>query len=154
MSTRRQQHESIPALRMLQNCHSVKGRRTRRKANGYATRQSRNKHHITLIKEDEAVVPSLPLLFSGLVDLPSTAVVIIATKDYKAFLPIVDIQRFRNALVMFFVMCSTVFSIIESFIMKRFCSLLSRRVTAFLSPCRYQVKAMDVGGTRERETGS
>jgi hypothetical protein len=60
------------------------------------------------------VIPSLPLLFSGLVDLPSTTVAIIATKDYKAFLSIVDIQRFRNALVMFFVMCSTVFSIIES----------------------------------------
>jgi hypothetical protein len=45
----------------------------------YATRHLRNKHHIN-IKEDEAVVPPSPSLFSGVVNLAGTTVASIATK--------------------------------------------------------------------------
>jgi hypothetical protein len=79
----------------------------------YATRHLKNKHHIN-IKEDEAVISPSPSLFLGIVDLTGTTVASIATKGYKALVSTVDIQRFYNALVMFFIICNIVFSIIES----------------------------------------
>jgi hypothetical protein len=79
----------------------------------YATRHLRNKHYIN-IKDDEPVVPPSLSLFSDVVGLASTTVASIATKGYKALVLTIDIQRFRNALVMFFVMCNIVFTIIES----------------------------------------
>src|SRR5450432_2541560 len=78
----------------------------------YVTRHLRNKHNIN-IKEDEAVVPLSPLLFLDMVDLAVTTVTSIAAKGYKALVSTINVQRFRNALIMFFVIYNIVFSIIE-----------------------------------------
>jgi hypothetical protein len=79
----------------------------------YATRHLRNKHHIN-INEDEAVISPSPLLFSGVIDLTGTTVTSIVTKGYKALVSTVNIQRFRNALVIFFIIYNIIFSIFES----------------------------------------
>jgi hypothetical protein len=79
----------------------------------YATRHLKNKHHIN-IKEDEAVIPPSPSLFLGVIDLAGTIVASIIIKGYKALVLTVNIQRFRNALVIFFIIYNIVFSIIES----------------------------------------
>jgi hypothetical protein len=56
----------------------------------YATRHLKNKHHIN-IKEDEAVIPLSPLLFSDIIDLADTTVMSIVTKGYKALVSTVNI---------------------------------------------------------------
>jgi hypothetical protein len=80
----------------------------------YATRHLKNKYHIN-IKEDKAVISPSPLLFSGVIDLIDTTVISIVIKGYKALFLTVNIQRFRNALIIFFIIYNIAFSIIESF---------------------------------------
>jgi hypothetical protein len=78
----------------------------------YATRHLKNKHYIN-IKENEAVVSPSPLLFLDVIDLINTTVTSIAIKGYKALISTINIQRFRNALVIFFIIYNIAFSIIE-----------------------------------------
>jgi hypothetical protein len=79
----------------------------------YVTRHLKNKHYIN-IKKNEAVISLSPLLFLNIIDLTGTTVTSIITKGYKALISTINIQRFRNALVIFFIIYNIVFNIIES----------------------------------------
>jgi hypothetical protein len=80
----------------------------------YVTRHLKNKHYIN-IKEDEAVISPSPLLFLDVIDFADTTVASIAIKGYKALISTVNTQRFRNALIIFFIIYNIAFSIIEFF---------------------------------------
>jgi hypothetical protein len=60
------------------------------------------------------VIPLSPSLFSGIIDLADATVASIAVKGYKALVLTINTQRFRNALIIFFIIYNIAFSIIES----------------------------------------
>jgi hypothetical protein len=82
----------------------------------YALRYLKNKHNV-IIKKDKAVLPNSTArssLFTLIIDLASSIVAGIVTKGYKALISILDTDRFRKALVMFFVIYNITFHVVES----------------------------------------
>jgi hypothetical protein len=57
---------------------------------------------------------STPLFFASVADLVGITIANVATKGYKALVSIIDVNRFRNTLVMFFIICNIAFYVVES----------------------------------------
>src|SRR2546430_1236456 len=78
-------------------------------ATSHAIRYLKNKHNIN-IRDDESAVPILrPSIFVAAADLAGLTLASVATKGYKALVSIIDVERFRRALIMFFVICNIAF---------------------------------------------
>jgi hypothetical protein len=90
----------------------------------YAIRHFKKNHNIS-IKEDEAtLLISNPSIFATASELTGSTITSVATKGYKSLISTIDATRFRKAVIIFFVMYSIAFSIIESSYLRNFYLLI------------------------------
>jgi hypothetical protein len=54
-------------------------------------------------------------IFASVADLTGSIIASVIIKGYKALVSILDVNRFRKALIIFFVMCNIAFHVIELF---------------------------------------
>jgi hypothetical protein len=59
------------------------------------------------------VLFSSPLIFASIADLTGSIIASVATKGYKALVSILDVNHFRKALIIFFMIYSITFHVIK-----------------------------------------
>ena len=89
----------------------------------YVIRHLKKKHNINI--KDEALVSILrSSIFAAVADLTGSMLISVATKGYKALISIIDVERFRGALIMFFVMYNIILALLSLSIIKSFYLLI------------------------------
>jgi hypothetical protein len=58
------------------------------------------------------------LIFASVVDLIGSIIASVVIKGYKALVSTLNVNRFRKALIMFFIMCNIAFYVVKSFYYK------------------------------------
>jgi hypothetical protein len=58
------------------------------------------------------------LIFASVADLIGSIIASVVTKGYKALVSILNVNHFRKALIMFFMMCNIAFHVVKSFYYK------------------------------------